>query len=309
MNNTSHSECEVCGCVISHVDALLNKHSKNSVCRSFDCQRVMSQKSSMTPFLFQSIFEFDKKLIRQRREKGVAKKKHTDEITEKIQQENDSILQSILDEHTELSEQDVRLLDIPSGYSKLTSINKARVDKYIKNVTAFIDEAVNYSCASEVVYDQHHDAHDKLKLVEERFDVSPVLRNVSDKLCGICKGGCCAKGDEHAYLSVFTMRQMLDDNPELTTELLRERYLSHIGSETIENSCINHSKTGCALPRELRSAICNGFYCDTLKDYQKTMVGKDDSCVLLVVQRACTNWNRFEPHISHAVVNTALINS
>jgi len=259
----------------------------------------------MTPALFKSHLEFDKKQIRQRREKNIALKKHVAEVTKKLQQENDKILQTTLDKHSHLTKENVRLLQIPSGYSKLAPASKTRVEKYIEHVNSIIEEAGTFSSASEVVYDQHHDAHGKMLQVEKRLNKTPALRDISDRICTMCKGGCCTKGGEHAYLSVFTLRTYMDANPDLTAEMLRELYLSHISSQSIEGSCINHSNTGCALPRELRSAICNGYYCDALKAYQKT--DKQEEGAVLVVQRAYTNWNWSEPDVSNEVVNVSLV--
>jgi len=31
--------------------------------------------------------------------------------------------------------------------------------------------------------------------------------------------------------------------------------------------CINHTEIGCALSREMRSEMCNEFYCSTIKEF------------------------------------------
>lgn len=307
VQHARHSKCEVCDCAITYPDSLIMKDVGYSVCRSFFCKKIMSQKSSMTPFLFKYHLDFNKNIVRQRHEKAAARKKHIDEVTEKERQENREILQSILNDKSELSEDNLYLLAIPSGYSKsVPSMNK-RVNKYIEHLNKIVSEAGGYSNVSEVTYDEHQKAHGKKMLVEQRFVGNPSLRTISDRLCCMCKGGCCVKGKEHAYISVFTIRRYMDDNPDLSAEDILGCYLPCISSEVIENSCINHTKTGCALPRQLRSDICNGYYCDSLESYQKKMSGRENSWTVLVVQRSCTNWNKFEPGTSNEIVDVALV--
>lgn len=305
--HANQAKCEVCDCAISYLDSLQINELGYPVCRSLACRNVMSQKSAMAPVLFKSHLEFNKKLIHQRRETEAARKKYIDEVTAKEQQVNCEILHSLLEDHPELTNDDVQLLAIPSGYSKLMPVTSARIDKYIEHLKRIVSEASEYSNASEVIYDEHHDAHGKMTLVEDRFGENPELRSISDRLCAMCKGGCCADGKEHAYLSVITIRRYMDTNPDLSAEDILELYLSKTNSESIESSCINHRKTGCALPRHLRSDICNGYYCDSLKSYQKESATRENPGLVLVVQRSCTNWNRFEPDVCHEVVNVVLL--
>lgn len=123
----------------------------------------------------------------------------------------------------------------------------------------------------------------------------------------MCKGGCCASGKEHAYLSVFSIRRYMDDSPGQSTAEIIDLYLSKVSSETIKNSCINHTSTGCALPRHLRSDICNGYYCNSLKSYQEKMAGRENSIAVLAIQRSSTYWNRFEPEVHNEIIGVALI--
>ena len=99
----------------------------------------------------------------------------------------------------------------------------------------------------------------------------------------------------------------MDKHPEISTEDLLNAYLSWISAATVEDSCINQTASGCALPRELRSDICNGFYCDPVKLYQKKLSGKNELGVVLAIQRSSTYWNRFDLGVNNEIVQTALI--
>jgi len=301
--------CEVCDCEVTYPDTLLIKDLGYSVCRSFNCRRVMEKKSSMSPLMFKSHLLFNKKIIRLRREKDAARKQCIDEMVEKEHLENEKILDACLNENPELSLKNTSLIVIPSGSSGLISLSSRRVRKYIKHLKDIVSEAGEYTHASQVIYDEHHDAHGKMLIVDQRLSNNAPLHRLSDKLCTMCKGGCCVSGKEHAYLSVFTMRNFMDHHPEANREEVLERYISRIQKVTIKNSCINHTETGCALPRSLRSAICNGYYCDPVKFSQKDIEDKGMTGNMLVVQRSNAYWKRYEPGVNNKVVNIMLFKS
>ena len=81
--NLMHARCEVCDSTISRFDSLAIKDLGYSVCRSFNCRRIMSQKSTMTPLLFKSNVLFNKNLILRQREKDLVRKNHIEDVIEK----------------------------------------------------------------------------------------------------------------------------------------------------------------------------------------------------------------------------------
>ncbi len=300
-------KCEVCGAAITYPESLQLQVLGYLVCQSFDCRRIMSQKSSMIPSLFKSHLQFQREIYNERREKEAAKKIYIEEAWAREGQENQTILQFILDKNSELSENNTHVLVIPTGLSRLVSLSKERVKNYTEHLKSIINQAMEYTDSSKVEFDQHHDIHEKLLEVEQRFMENPVLLTISDRICGMCKGGCCTSGREHAYLSAITIKRNLDIDPSLTATDILDLYLSNISSETIDGACINQTKTGCALPKELRSDICNSFYCDSLKSYQMNLADEEDPGMLLAIQRASTCWNTIGPDVSNEVVNIALV--
>jgi hypothetical protein len=49
--------------------------------------------------------------------------------------------------------------------------------------------------------------------------------------------------------------------------------LERLPAESVLDSCVYHSATGCSLPRELRSETCNRHLCGKLKNLQATRPG------------------------------------
>ena len=299
--------CEVCDNELTYIDTLTANDAEYSVCRSLACRQVMKQKSAMTPHMFKSHLDFNRKLITQRREKDAARKKHREDVARKESQEHRKIQRMIFDTFLELTEENTSILAIPSGNSKLLAVSSERRNKYIEHLESIVSEACEYANAAELVFDQQHDAYGKRLIVEQRFDDIPALQSISDRLCCMCKGGCCASGKEHAYLSVFTMRRYMDVNPSQSAEQILNDYIANICTHSIENSCINQTQTGCALPRKMRSDVCNGFYCDPLKAYQKKVEAEENLSTVVAIQRSATYWNRFDIGVCNEIVDVAVL--
>ena len=303
----SQPACEVCGCALGYLDSLQNKDLDYSVCKSFTCQKVMINKISTSPLLFKFHLSFQKKIIHDQWKREAAKKKRIDEIKTRESQENQKIIQSILLDNAELSTKNTQAVVIPTGLSNTIPPAQERVDKYIEHLNNIISEAASYKNVTEVIYGQHQDAHEKLLKVEQRFSQNPTLEQLSNQLCGLCKGGCCVAGEEHAYLSVFTIRSMMDNNQDISETDILNQYLSRISPKTVENSCINQTPSGCALPRELRSDICNAFYCDTLKSCQSKMENKHKLGTVIAIQRANTYSSNIDTDANNEIVNVMLL--
>jgi len=304
---TLHPVCEVCDTAISYPDYLKSKDLDYSVCQSFECRRVMSQKSNMSELFFKAHLKFHKKLLRQRQESDAARKKYIDDINEKEARQNAQIVKLIYKRHREKMRDSTRVLVIPSGNSESVDISDERKNNYIEHLTEIINEASKYNSADDVMYDEHHDAYYKKQIIDKRLKNMPALRMVSDNLCCICKGGCCASGKDHAYLSVFSVRRFMDENKHLTSDEVLRLYISKITTESINQSCINQTLTGCVLPRNMRSDICNGYYCESLKTYQKNTSADDNALSVIAIQRSSTYWSRYSPGVNNEITNVSLV--
>jgi len=221
--------------------------------------------------------------------------------------ENQKILQLTLKKTPELDEKNVHLLTIPSGLSRLVATSKKRIKNYTEHLNSIISQAIDLSESSEVIFGQRHDAHITSLAVEKKLTENPKINTINDKLCSMCKGGCCTAGRNKAYLTVDIIRRFMDINSGLSSKDILDLYVSNIRSITVDGACINQTKIGCALPREMRSNTCNGYYCDSLKSYQKELAGKINTGRILAIQRSNTNWNRFDPDESHKIVNVVLL--
>ena len=304
---TKSLRCEVCLIPLTPLDLPQHDNSGHSLCRSFDCKRVLDQKSVMEPTLYKHHLEFQRKLIHQRQEKENSHKKHIADIKLNERNEDLKIFKDTLASSPHLSKDALQLIPIPSGIPTLTPLSEERKKRYIDNLKDVIQKAATYTHASEVPPDQHHDAHEKLSSNERLFEQSPELQAICDTMCSMCKGGCCADGKEHAYISPVIIRRQMDANPELQEEDILATYISNIASKTALNACINQTETGCALPRELRADICNSYFCGPISSYIKNMPPLETLKPVLVIQRSNHAWNRFDTNKPNRIIDVKII--
>jgi len=127
------------------------------------------------------------------------------------------------------------------------------------------------------------------------------------QLCALCGGGCCTRGGEHAYLGAPTLRRYLDAHPDVSTDEVVAAYLERVPPRPQSGSCINHTRQGCSLPREMRSDTCNRYACESLARLQAAQGAEQAVQVVLVVRRRQDQWLRTNPHLDNAVNGGAVL--
>ena len=117
-------------------------------------------------------------------------------------------------------------------------------------------------------------AHLRKIIAEALAEPSPRVRASSSNstpvaatqaACATCRGQCCSHGGEHAYLDEDTIRRVVRERSGLGARGIAALYRARLGKESFAGSCVFHDAQGCRLPRELRSDLCNEFYCNALK--------------------------------------------
>jgi hypothetical protein len=91
-------------------------------------------------------------------------------------------------------------------------------------------------------------------------DPDPVLAEI----CSLCRGHCCLNGGDTAYIEMGTLQRVLSTRPDLDSDALLGLYILSLPERVFEGSCIYHGKNGCALDRDLRSDLCNRFWCSDI---------------------------------------------
>jgi hypothetical protein len=82
--------------------------------------------------------------------------------------------------------------------------------------------------------------------------------------CAACRGHCCSKGGNDAYLDENAIAQAWSRHPRLTKRGLKQLYLDAIPKRAFADSCIFHAEHGCSLPRSLRAPVSEAYLCGPL---------------------------------------------
>jgi len=174
--------------------------------------------------------------------------------------------------------QSLTLADLPSNDRALRPLPEKRRREFRDNLTRSI------SRAAASLYGTSVRAH------EAEWDdgpASPTIEPTNGELqllgggCAICRGHCCEQGATHAFLNPVEIRRYMLDRPGQRPRHVLEAFLSRLPHRTPLGSCVFHAESGCALPRSMRSSICNAYYCDGLNRMRTGLVEGSSSSALV----------------------------
>jgi hypothetical protein len=136
---------------------------------------------------------------------------------------------------------------------------------------------------------------------------TPTGRPLAAHLCTMCRGGCCTRGGDAAYLSVATLRRFIATEGPLAPDALLAAYLDRLPIRSEAGSCIHHGVGGCSLPRAMRSDICNNYACQALAEVLIDQHGGQPVQAVIVVQRRQDNWSQRRPGLDNSIIAQAVI--
>ena len=93
--------------------------------------------------------------------------------------------------------------------------------------------------------------------------------------CALCRGFCCSKAGDAAYLNPVTMSRVWRAQAHLTEEELVAAYVDAVPDRAFEGSCIFHGEHGCNLPPSMRSNVCHAYQCTPLRNALALNTGND----------------------------------
>jgi hypothetical protein len=82
--------------------------------------------------------------------------------------------------------------------------------------------------------------------------------------CAACRGHCCRKGGNDAYLDFESTALAWGRFPHLSKEELVSAYLAAVPDRAFADSCIFHAEHGCNLPETMRAPVCGAYLCAPL---------------------------------------------
>lgn|GEM_PF-1923035 len=127
------------------------------------------------------------------------------------------------------------------------------------------------------------DSLSELQNVQNDESDSSRVANVMESGCTLCRGTCCTRGGDHAFLGQDSLTRVRRATPALNEADLRATYAAHLPQEHVEHSCVFHGDQGCTLPHGFRSNTCNRYLCGGLTQLARTLLGSGGSTAVIGV--------------------------
>ena len=175
--------------------------------------------------------------------------------------------------------EDAPVLLVPANRDKLVPLPAARRRAFNRHLSEAIAEAFTGAKASAAGAGRAGKSQPALT-AEPRGTHAPAAepRGMHDGIaaplvslvraaCACCRGQCCTRGGEHAYLDADTIRRLRRASPGIGAGAILARYRAALDGESYAGSCVFHGKEGCKLERGLRADLCNTFHCTPLAGF------------------------------------------
>lgn len=280
---TAH--CVVCAAQLPLSFGIAQRDDPYPTCQAVACRMVASRRAEMGEAGFRHYLQMQARHTQHRAALAQeALKRKADEVAE------NAAAFSALRKRVKVVSEPLALL-LPTGPARASRVTAQRRARYLAHLVEITAEAKNLPAAQVAA-------------------VAPRAEGTSSmpgSLCALCRGGCCTRGGEKAYLSAETMRRFMDAQPEFSSDAVVAAYLDRVTKRAQTGSCINHTAQGCSLPKEMRSDICNRFSCESLATLQAAQRAPEQVAVVIVVRRKQDHWRRAEPGMDNAVNALALL--
>ena len=265
----------------------------DAVCESAHCRMLMTRRANISPEAFRFLIEVHRRQRREQRERAEAERLRLAERSAREALEHKSIRDAV-GRQERLPDSSYPLLVLPSGPRGLEEPSQQRRQLYREHLDAIIAEAI----AGE--------ADDAATLRDKSIAEDPVAP-LAAQLCTLCRGGCCSIGGNKAFLTAATIRRLMRLRPELRPDRVADEYLDRLGARTVAGSCINHTSTGCSLPREMRADTCNDYFCRAMREWQARYESGDRPLGAFVIQRRQDNWSKDRPGVENDVIGISIV--
>jgi hypothetical protein len=150
------------------------------------------------------------------------------------------------------SEPDAPILPVPAFMPSLETVPAHRRRAFTRRLIGLIRELWTESTRAEA------DAPDPPQHEAARTDLLSAA-------CAACRGWCCQVGADHGFIDRTVLQQQRGVLPDIDPRRLLALYVQRIPERTCAGSCIFHGESGCALPRAMRSDVCESHVCSDMR--------------------------------------------
>jgi hypothetical protein len=285
-------KCIVCGEPANSFSA-----GSDPVCLRAECKHVLGRKPYMNEKAFKQYFLLQSRQIKWNIKQVAIKKQILEAQREKEEKEYVAcLMKKIKDAHgKDLSVYPYAM--IPKNIRIICDLPEQRRDVFREFLSTVINDAF-----LELKNDK--DNHTELVFPNEGIENAFPLEA---QTCSVCRGVCCNTGEKNAYIKKETILRYMSGHPGQTPGHLLDEYMEHTGKKTFVNSCVYHTKTGCCLPRIMRSDTCNEFLCDTLIELDGLLNKTPMPKGVLLIKYAQKNWRNEIPGDENLLESTVYL--
>lgn len=289
-------KCMVCG-----EPALFLSPDSEPVCLRAQCRLVLNKKKELNETAYKQFFSLHATQIKRTNEMLELRKKRLVRKREKENKEDIAYWEEAININNGYDPKDYPFMVLPSNSRKITTLPEQRKNYFYKSLSQLAGEIQAEFKQNDVMIqpdlaepDQHHDMEEEPLVIE-------------GKACSLCKGSCCSIGEEHAFIKKRTLQNYLAARPNLEPWQAVSAYMAFLPEKSFEDACVFQTLFGCALPRHMRSNVCNDYLCKAL--IQLITLYTDDPVPkgIFFINRALDHWAKDDPDLKNPIVGSVLI--
>lgn len=284
-------KCMVCG-----EPAPFFSQESEPVCLRADCRLVLSKKKHLSESSYNQYFSLQSAQIKKTIAHAALTKKRLAAKKKTENKENISCWEKAINPDFGYEPDWYPYTVIPDNSKKITRLPQKRKTLFRKTLGCLISESLSEDAES-------------IQKTTMRTSSIEDPSSFERTACSICSGGCCGIGEEHAFLKKETIFYYMSGHPDQTPAQVQALYMRYLPEASFENSCVYHTQTGCALPRDMRSHVCNNYLCDSLIKLQKRLTQTPLPKGIFFISRAQDNWKKDDPDEDNPIVGSVLISS
>jgi hypothetical protein len=296
MQSKHNRKCLVCG-----EPAHFFSPDSAPVCLKAECKQVLSRKKILNESSYKQYFSLQSAQIKGTIELVKLKKKRLAEKRNMENKENVSCWMRAMNHDHGYDPDQYPYTVVPTNSKRITRLPEHRKKLFRESLLHLINKAMPGL------------AQKNGPTEEDQTEKDTPHETVEDELlfeakaCSICKGGCCSIGEEHAFIKQETIFRYMSNHPDQKPEQVLEAYMAYLPDESFEESCVNHTETGCSLPRDMRSHVCNGYVCESLIKLKDLFADTPVPEGVFFISRAQNNWNKDTLDVDNSIIRTELI--
>ena len=271
------------------------------VCLKAECKLVLSRKNFLSKSSYKQYFSLQSTQIKGTIEFVKLRKKRLAEKRKMENKENISCWMRAMNHDYGYNPAQYPYTVVPTNSKKISRLPEHRKNLFRETLLHFINKAMPEFAQKNGPTEKNQTEENTL------YETAKNELPFEAKACSICRGGCCSIGEEHAFIKKETILRYMTKHPDQKPAQVLAAYMAYLPDESFENSCVNHTETGCALPRDMRSSVCNGYVCESLMKLKDLFADTPVPKGVFFISRAQNNWNKDTLDVDNSIIRTELI--